>query len=71
MSKQPREEQELDLEEALGAHSHTGVAGHAEEILEESALIAYHLFEDPTYFLAWGLKGKPFYLACVGRLVVP
>ena len=37
----------------------------AEEMISETALIIYNLFEDPTYFLEWGIKGTPFYLACV------
>ncbi len=40
-------------------------ANHAEEMLSETALIIYHLFEEPQYFLQWGIKGAPFYLACV------
>jgi hypothetical protein len=27
------------------------------------ALIVYYLFEDPSYFSKWGLRGKPFVLA--------
>ena len=33
------------------------------ELLDETAVIVYHLFEDPRYFLEWGAKGAPFYLA--------
>ena len=35
----------------------------AEELAGETALILYHLFENPQYFLSWGIKGTPFYLA--------
>lgn len=41
-----------------------GDDGH--EILDETALILYNLFEDPRYFQAWGAKGMPFYFASVG-----
>ena len=35
------------------------------EVLGEGVEVLYHLFEDPHFFLAWGLKGAPFYMACV------
>ena len=35
----------------------------AEEVAEGTALILYHLFEDPHYFLSWGAKGYIFYVA--------
>eukprot|EP01051_Picozoa_sp_SAG22_P023472 SAG22_NODE_6072_length_905_cov_1.245658_1_plen_149_part_00 len=39
-----------------GGHSKAAAAG-------TPALIIYHLFEDPSYFDAWGAKGVPFRLA--------
>jgi hypothetical protein len=46
-------------------------ADHAEEMMSETALIIYHLFEEPQYFLEWGIKGAPFYLACVVGFASP
>ena len=53
-------------EEPLKKSKSGGADSHAEEMLSETALIIYHLFEEPQYFLEWGIKGAPFYLACVG-----